>query len=124
MNPEIMEKVKAILEKVAEHGAAQSPRFWYYFAFEKGPKYLRVFIFDSLHESEAKENMRRIAESGGKRMSGGRIFMFVDHSTGEVFKPASWRIPAKGARFNLNDPVSFAEAVKKADPYGSFLYIR
>lgn len=31
------------------------------------------------------------------------IYAFVDKKTGDLYKPASWRIPAKQARGNIND---------------------
>ena len=52
---------------------------------------------------------------------GRRCFMFIDKETGAVYKPASYKAPAKGIRFYLESLVENPEIV---DPYGSFLYIR
>ena len=52
---------------------------------------------------------------------GRRCFMFIDKETGAVYKPASYKAPAKGIRFFLESLVENPEIV---DPYGSFLYIR
>jgi hypothetical protein len=45
---------------------------------------------------------------------------FVDRKTGEVFKPAGWRGPAKksGPRFNLYDDASMDELLVSADLSG------
>jgi len=47
------------------------------------------------------------------------VHAFVDKNTGDIYKPASWRGPAKGVRGNLStfDP-------SKVDPYMSWLYRR
>ena len=57
----------------------------------------------------------------GKRDS---IHAFVDKKTGEVYKPANTKAPAKGARFRLLDEASREEMLSRADWAGSYLYIR
>jgi hypothetical protein len=48
----------------------------------------------------------------------GSVYAFVD-TDGNVYKAAGWSAPAKGIRYT-----SVADALVKADPYGSFLYKR
>ena len=57
----------------------------------------------------------------GERERGNSSFMFVDKETGACYKPASWKSPAKGIRFYIEQLVDNPEIV---DPYGSFLYLR
>ena len=57
----------------------------------------------------------------GKRDS---IHAFIDKKTGQVYKPASTKAPAKGARFNLLDPISREKCLLRADWAGGYLYIR
>lgn len=52
---------------------------------------------------------------------GRRCFMFIDKETGAVYKPASYKAPAKGIRFYIE---TLAENPEIVDPYGSFLYVR
>jgi hypothetical protein len=52
---------------------------------------------------------------------GRRCFMFIDKETGAVYKPASWKAPAKGIRFYIDFLSDHPEVV---DQYGSFLYRR
>ena len=52
------------------------------------------------------------------------VHAFIDRKTGDVFKPASWRGPAKIARYNLLDDKSFTECITRADWAGGYLYIR
>ena len=52
------------------------------------------------------------------------VHAFIDAKTGDVFKPASWRGPAKIARYNLLDDKSFTECITRADWAGGYLYLR
>ena len=49
------------------------------------------------------------------------VFMFIDKESGACYKPASFKAPAKGIRFWIEQLVMYPEMV---DPYGSFLYVR
>ena len=49
------------------------------------------------------------------------VFMFIDKESGACYKPASYKAPAKGIRFWIEQLVMYPEMV---DPYGSFLYVR
>ena len=53
---------------------------------------------------------------------GGCVYMFVDKVTGDVFKPASLKAPAKGVRFNLLNEEQHEWLCDNADQFGSFLY--
>ena len=79
------------------------------FEYEVGRKYIKVWSYlrDSIFEDA--------------RLRGRSCFMFVEKETGAVYKPASYKAPAKGIRFYIDFLVDHPEVV---DPYGSFLYIR
>jgi len=47
---------------------------------------------------------------------------FVDLNTGDVYKSASWKAPAKGVRYNLMDEKSCEQMYKRADWAGGYLY--
>lgn len=57
----------------------------------------------------------------GKRDS---IHAFIDKKTGDVFKPASVKAPAKHARYNLLSIPSREECFARADWAGGYLYLR
>ena len=59
--------------------------------------------------------------SGGERLNGRSCYMFVDKKGGEVYKPASYKAPAKGIRFWIEQ---LADHPDICDPYGGFLYVR
>jgi hypothetical protein len=71
------------------------------FTITKGKKYLKVIMKD-YNQSSAH--------------------LFVDQTNGDVFKPASFKAPAKGVRYNLLDDKSRQEMLKRADWAGSYLY--
>jgi hypothetical protein len=52
------------------------------------------------------------------------IHAFIDKKTGEVYKPASVKAPAKGARYNLLLIKDREYLLEKADWAGGYLYIR
>ena len=52
------------------------------------------------------------------------IHAFIDKKTGDVFKPASIKAPAKGVRYNMLNMKSRQEMFERADWAGSYLYIR
>ena len=77
----------------------------YTFALDSsGRKYHKVFMYIN-----------------GRRDS---IHAFIDKKTGDVFKPASFKAPAKGARYNVLNIQSREEMLERADWAGSYLYIR
>ena len=76
----------------------------YKFYFESGRKYHKV-----------------IMETGAGSRS---VVALVDQKTGAVYKPASFKAPAKGVRYYLLDDVSRENCLSRADWAGGFLYIK
>ena len=62
-------------------------------------------------------------DANGEEFSGG-VHAFVDRNSGDVYKPASWKSPAKIVRYNLLDDNSFDNCISRADWAGGYLYIR
>ena len=73
--------------------------------YEVGRKYIKVWSYLS---------------NSGERLYGRSCFMFVDKNSGECYKPASYKAPAKGVRYLINQ---LADNPHICDPYGSFLYL-
>ena len=76
------------LEKI-EDGTANL----YKFDYKVGKKYITLF---NLQYQESCDYYNRPA---GYRQ--GSVTAFIDKNTGEVYKPASWKAPAKNVRFDL-----------------------
>ena len=56
--------------------------------------------------------------------SGSRsVHAFVDKKTGEVYKAASWKAPAKIVRYNLLSIESREKCFERADWAGGYLYM-
>ena len=57
--------------------------------------------------------------------SGGRsVHAFVDKKTGQVYKSASWKAPAKGVRYDLRLIEQREWLLQHADWSGGYLYLR
>ena len=78
---------------------------WHRLEIEEGRKYLKVW--------------ERLIRNGDVD-SGRSCWMFVDKNTGECYKPASYKAPAKGVRYLITQ---LADNPHICDPYGSFLYL-
>ena len=74
--------------------------------YEVGRKYIKVWSY-------------LVGDEG--RINGRSCFMFVDKNDGACYKPASYKAPAKGIRFWIDQLLDHPEIV---DQYGSFLYVR
>ena len=64
-------------------------------------------------------------DANGKEWSGG-VHAFVDRNTGQVYKPASWKSPAKIVRYDLRlikDRYNLHDS-KYTDWAGGYLYLR
>ena len=66
------------------------------------------------------ERSTRQSSLGG----GGSVHAFIHRQSGAVYKPASWKAPAKHVRYNLLDDVSYETCLQRADWAGGYLYIR
>ena len=65
----------------------------YKFVYKTGKKFHKVYF---LQYEEANEYYNRKAG-----YTAGSVHCFIDKQTGEVYKPASWKAPAKHVRFDL-----------------------
>ena len=54
----------------------------------------------------------------------GGVHAFVNKETGEVFKPASWKAPAKHVRYDLRIINDRERCFSNADWAGGYLYLR
>ena len=90
----------------------------YKWDYEVGKKYIKVF---NLQYQESNDYYNRPA---GYRK--GSVTAFIDKNTGEVYKPASWKAPAKHVRFDLRiiKEREFLLNPKNCDWAGGHLYMR
>jgi len=74
------------------------------YTIETGKKYHKVIMIDG----------------GGGRS----VHAFVDKQTGEVYKSASWKSPAKGVRYDLRLIADREYLLENADWSGGYLYAK
>ena len=91
-------------------GTANLDKFRYY----EGKKYFKV-VRETFDEFQGRNKWRDTT-----------VHAFVDKETGEVYKPASWKAPAKHVRFDLSNDL---DRQKLHDPNfvgwaGGYLYMR
>ena len=89
-------------------GTANLDKFRYY----QGKKYLKV--------------VREEYDERNDRWRDTTVHAFINRATGEVYKPASWKAPAKHVRFNLSNDL---DRQNLHDPNfvgwaGGYLYMR
>ena len=70
---------------------------------------------------EGRKYHKLIMETGYGSRS---VHAFVDKKTGEVYKAASWKAPAKIVRYNLLEIASREQCFARADWAGGYLYVR
>ena len=90
----------------------------YKWDYKVGKKFIKVF---NLQYEEPNEYYNR---KGGYRA--GSVTAFIDKNTGEVYKPASWKAPAKHVRYDLRiiRHREFFHNPKNVDWAGGHLYMR
>ena len=81
----------------------------YHIERREGKKYIKLVCVELMPNGERRH---------------GSVWAFINPLTQGVYKPASWKAPAKHERYNLDDIGSFYDAARMADWYGSWLYLR
>ena len=89
-------------------GKAKLDKFRYY----EGKKYIKV--------------VREEYDERNDRWRDTTVHAFVDKNTGNVYKPASWKAPAKHVRFTFQKPedIRFLLTPMNVDWAGGYLYMR
>ena len=77
----------------------------------------------SVHKRYIKIEEYTSRRPGSDEFDARSIHAFIDKHNGNMYKPASWRGPAKYARYNLLDDASYKECLEKADHCGGYLYM-
>jgi len=74
--------------------------------------------YDYIFESGRKYHKIIMVDSSGARS----VHVFIDKKTGEVYKSASWKSPAKGVRYDLRLIKDREWLFENADWSGGYLY--
>ena len=88
----------------------------YKFVVQKGRKYLKIINqqYDDMGPNPSYEYRN------------GSVHAFIDRETGDVYKPASWKKPAKHVRYNLleRSDRNFLFDYRNVGWAGGYLYMR
>ena len=86
----------------------------YKFDYKVGKKFIKVF------------NLQYDTFQNRNEYTAGSVTAFIERNTGEVYKPASWKAPAKHVRFDLRiiREREFLHNPKNVDWAGGHLYMR
>ena len=71
-------------------------------------------------ETGKKYHKVTFVSGGGSRS----VHCFIDKQTGEVYKPATWKSPAKGVRYDLRLIADREYLLENADWSGGYLYAK
>ena len=81
----------------------------YEFIIESGRKYHKIIM---------------VIDNGSGRSPSRSVHCFIDKKTGEVYKSASWKSPAKGVRYDLRIIEQREWLLENADWASAYLYAR
>ena len=102
-------RIQCLIDKLLANYYKQYPEGGIEFDIVKGIKYYKIIARST-----------RASSLGG----GTSVHAFIHRQTGSVYKPASWKAPAKHVRYNLLDEVSYETCLHNADWLGGYLYIK
>ena len=95
-------------EKVTQIESGEDDRISFF--IEKGRKYYKVCLRWKQVNRQFKDDIS--------------VHCFVDKLTGEVYKPAGWKKPAKYVRFDMRDETQRARLYNVCQWNGGHLYMR
>ena len=84
-----------------------------------GMKYLKVKSFQVNVETNHETGVKTLV--GGEK---GSIHCFVEKTTGNIFKPATWKMPYTKGNNSIRGNIYDASTFEKTDLHGGWLYAR
>ncbi len=106
--PKVEQYVAALNAAAIEYADKRGYGFHDVFCVVRLAKYVKVIASTVYPENSSTSNTH--------------VHAFIDPTTGDVFKPAGWKAPGKGSRFNLVDEASFTRLLAVLDGTGGYLY--
>jgi hypothetical protein len=119
----ITELVEALVEPKGNQVSYKNDPRKFEEAFDKWMKIAKQRVLDNYKQYRNLEPPDLIVEEGNRywkvvrhESSSRSVFAFIDTQNGNVYKPASWRAPAKHARGNIFDDDNGAKWVTAYGP--------
>lgn len=103
-------RIQGLITALYKNYTRQYPENDIEFEVVRGTKYYKLI----------QRSIRRNSLGG----DGGSVHAFIHRQSGSVYKPASFKAPAKHVRYNLLDDVSYETCLHNADWAGHYLYLK
>ena len=84
-----------------------------------GVKYIKVKYFETNVFTNHETGVKTLREDGN-----GRIHCFVERTTGNIFKPATWKAPFIKGKNSIRGNVFDKSTFEKTDMHGGWLYAK
>ena len=117
------EAMNRFCEKLTENVKPEVDRFNHMhsvrFGVDGGRKYIKVKSFQT--------NINTNHETGEKTLVGGdngSIHCFVERTTGDIYKPATWKMPYTKGNNSIRGNIYDSSTFEKTDLHGGWLYAR
>ena len=92
------------------------------FKTDGGRKYIKVKYFETKVNNEYHEDGTKTTSL--VKDTRGSIHCFVDSTTGDIYKPATWRAPYTKGKNAVRGNIYDASTYQKTDLYGGWLYAK
>jgi hypothetical protein len=103
-------RINCLIDKLLDHYNKQHGDYAIAFDTVRGTKYYKLIQRNTKRDAVGHE--------------GASVHAFIHRQSGAVYKPATWKAPAKHVRYNLLDDVSYETCLMKADWLGHYLYMK
>ena len=84
-----------------------------------GRKYIKIKCFETNVFTNHETGMKTLRED-----KNGRIHCFVERTTGNIFKPATWKAPFIKGKNSIRGNVFDSSTFEKTDMHGGWLYAK
>ena len=84
-----------------------------------GVKYIKIKSFETNVFTNHETGMKTLRED-----KNGRIHCFVERTTGNIFKPATWKAPFLKGKNSIRGNVFDSSTFEKTDMHGGWLYAK
>ena len=117
------EAMNKFCERLTENVKPEVDRFNHMhsvtFGVGGGRKYIKVKYFTDKFETNWETNEKKVLVD-----KNGSIHCFVDRTTGDIYKPQTWRAPYTKGNNAIRGNIYDASSFEKTDMHGGWLYAK
>ena len=89
------------------------------FGVDGGRKYIKVKYYTDRIDTDYETGVKTIVKD-----ERGSIHCFVDSTTGDIYKPATWKMPYTKGNNSIRGNIYDSSTFEKTDMHGGWLYAR